>query len=236
MTLIWEDPRIKGEFADHFDFRRLASITKGDNSLIWVPETEIENLKGLKFLNDPVKFLWVQIFPSTPDMIIFPINRTLITVYIEWHVFLSCEFDFSKYPLDEQICEFGMMFYDSNITLVDKPYSIRHRLTKNVSESHGFKVRKIVLPIIQDNYPGTIFEYGKLTYDIKMKRMVRPYFYQYYLPCASIVTASGLSFIVPISATPGRIALVVTQFLTLTNLFINQKVVRKQFIIFQLLS
>ena len=57
-------------------------------------------------------------------------------------------------------------------------------------------------------------------YKIEMKRQPAKYLFQYYIPCITIVVASTLSFIVPPSAAPGRIALVVTQFLTLTNIFI----------------
>ena len=65
---------------------------------------------------------------------------------------------------------------------------------------------------------------------IKMKRLVRPFVYQYYLPCISIVLVSFMSFVVPLSAIPGRVALVVTQCLTLTNLFIHQRVGKILFI------
>ena len=40
----------------------------------------------------------------------------------------------------------------------------------------------------------------------------------------AIVVVSFISFLVPLTAIPGRIALVVTQFLTLTNMFIHQMV------------
>ena len=44
------------------------------------------------------------------------------------------------------------------------------------------------------------------------------------MPCIAIVIATSFSFIIPLSAIPGRVALIVTQFLTLTNIFINQMV------------
>ena len=60
--------------------------------------------------------------------------------------------------------------------------------------------------------------------DIILERQVSKYVFQYYIPCITIVIATSFSFIVPLSAIPGRIALIVTQFLTLTNIFINQMV------------
>ena len=72
--------------------------------------------------------------------------------------------------------------------------------------------------------------FSKIGLQIKMKRLVRPFVYQYYLPCISIVLVSFMSFVVPLSAIPGRVALVVTQCLTLTNLFIHQRVGKILFI------
>ena len=61
-------------------------------------------------------------------------------------------------------------------------------------------------------------------FDITLERMVQPFLYMYYLPCMAIVLVSQISFIIPLSSIPGRVALVVTQFLTLTNIFIHQTV------------
>ena len=60
---------------------------------------------------------------------------------------------------------------------------------------------------------------------VETKRQISRYVLQYYLPSITIVVASSFSFIIPLSAIPGRVALVVTQFLTLTNIFIHQQVI-----------
>ena len=57
-----------------------------------------------------------------------------------------------------------------------------------------------------------------------MKRRVTPFFFKYFVPCMAIVAVSQISFIIPPNAIPGRIGLIVTQFLTLTNIFIYQMV------------
>ena len=60
--------------------------------------------------------------------------------------------------------------------------------------------------------------------DFSLKRNINKYLFQYYLPSAIIVIVSQTSFFIPLSAIPGRIGLVVTQFLALTNIFINEQV------------
>ena len=59
---------------------------------------------------------------------------------------------------------------------------------------------------------------------IKMTRLGTSYMVEYYLPCIGIILVSEIGFVIPVTAIPGRIGLLVTQFLTLTNLFIHQMV------------
>ena len=224
MRYLWEDTRIKAQFSDYMDFHRLPPIKKDESFLTWVPVTEIQDLKSLNFLNDPIKFNWVLLYMASSHDPTFPPKATLIHAMIDWHVVVSCDFDFTNYPLDDQRCGIHIWLYDSNVTYVDQPFGVKSSLSENATTTHGYEVVKKIRPTSQETIQGTLIGFGNFGYDIEMKRIKRPYFYQYYLPCASIVVASHLSFIVPISATPGRIALVVTQFLTLTNLFINQKV------------
>ena len=61
-------------------------------------------------------------------------------------------------------------------------------------------------------------------FDVEIKRKISPYVIQFYLPCASIVVISSVSFIIPLTAIPGRVSLVVTLFLTLSNLMIHLEV------------
>ena len=59
---------------------------------------------------------------------------------------------------------------------------------------------------------------------IKMERITTSFLLKYYIPCMAIVLVSVIGFVIPASAIPGRVALLVTQFLTLINLFISQMV------------
>ena len=59
---------------------------------------------------------------------------------------------------------------------------------------------------------------------VYLRRKVTPFAIQYYIPCAAIVMLTQISFIVPISSIPGRVVLLITEFLTLINIFIHQQV------------
>jgi hypothetical protein len=57
-----------------------------------------------------------------------------------------------------------------------------------------------------------------------MERKMAPFVMKYYLPAAAIVTVSQMSFLISPSQLPGRVALLVTLFLVLTNVFTRQQV------------
>ena len=100
---------------------------------------------------------------------------------------------------------------DKKTHLSDKPY-----------DTLGFDITTAFVDA-NSTYANEKLEIG---FDIMMKRIIRPFVYQYYLPCIAIVFISQVSFIVPLSAIPGRIALVVTQFLALTNIYVQQMVLK----------
>ena len=63
-----------------------------------------------------------------------------------------------------------------------------------------------------------------VAFDITLKRKLRPFLMKYYLPSAAIVISSQISFIVPMTAIPGRSALLATLFLAQINMFTTQQV------------
>ena len=82
-------------------------------------------------------------------------------------------------------------------------------------------VKELLEDATNYGYFDNLVEVG---FNITMKRVQQPYLLKYYLPCIAIVTVTQISFYIPPDAIPGRIALLVTQFLTLTNLFISEQV------------
>jgi hypothetical protein len=101
--------------------------------------------------------------------------------------------------------------------------------TKNVKmdwnyEGDGFRITIDPIGTLTDPSKITQNSTGDFGFDIILERIAQPYMFQYYFPCAAIVIISQISFIIPLSAIPGRVGLVVTQFLTLTNIFIYQMV------------
>merc|ERR1711963_24103 len=135
--------------------------------------------------------------------------------------------DFSLFPFDSQTCAFLQFGSTQDLKII----SNCGRIPANEKyKPDGFDV--FLLPIgaycenlgeqkSSDQNPAQLL-WTDTGFNITLKRIIQPYLYQYYFPSIAIVIVSFISFIIPLSAIPGRIVLVVTQFLTLTNIFIHQ--------------
>ena len=149
----------------------------------------------------------------------FPPNTTLISSSIDERMVITCVDDvtYSYFPHDIHNCKLRMKSYyvnatmDVNIKKGNEKFSRPHNLA-------GFKISNSKIPetkIKRSSSSG--IQYTEFGVAMKFERRFGDYAYKYFLPCILIVTASTLSFIIPLSALPGRVALVVTLFLTLTN-------------------
>ena len=223
LKVVWEEPRIRAKFLD--GKISLPSITKYKDPFIWTPFQSyyIFQVKNIKYLQDPIRIGLISLYSKDfYQNIRSNRNNTLVGAWIEWHITVSCDFDFVLYPFDVHKCELGMIVHHVNATHSNFSYP------EPVWEWHewqGFNFFKN--PLDEKASNGSSKQrtpYSNFGLQIKMERLVRPYVYQYFLPCISIVLVSFMSFVVPLSAIPGRVALVVTQCLTLTNIFIHQRV------------
>ena len=138
---------------------------------------------------------------------------------IEWRVTVSCSFNFSNFPFDEHKCPLELV-----IPFHWNP-SVNNKMKDTVKYmKDGFEVKAQKFANMKKYDELSHWQSTTLGVNINLKRQLSQYVFQYYLPSITIVIASSVSFIIPLSAVPGRVALMGTQFLTLTNIFINQMV------------
>ena len=235
----WEDPRIKVNYSALPSMKHSTAWLKLSPNIvekIWHPNLDLmtSDIQEWKSVNDPLWFysLGIAKCPWMRHCYLSP-NATAFYADKRWRVTLFCKFDFSSFPLDTQNCRFRQAFESTsevvNIFLYSPSFTT---YTVNVSKSkldwtyigHGFDITITPLGTVVD--PKTIMQNstGEFGFDIKLRRIIQPYVFQYYFPCAAIVIISQISFTIPLSAIPGRVAVIVTQFLTLTNIFIYQMV------------
>ena len=221
----WSEPRIRANFsAISKEVAQIKLSSKNIKSL-WYPDLDMytKDLEDWKSLYHPL--LYQEVVVTKDPFLNEKDNKrknkvTFIHAWKDWVATIYCHFDFSSFPLDTQHCTFRQMGTSESVQpLLYPSLNIENWLYK----SGGFEVK--IDPV--DAFKGkdvisqpnqTIDEIG---FNMTLQRIVQPYLYQYYFPCFAIVIVSQISFIIPISAIPGRVALVVTQFLTLTNIFIH---------------
>ena len=203
---IWSDHRIIIALDNNHSYIKLSPDIKLPE--VWLPTAfEFAQVKLFKPTLHPFVYTELRFFFDNR----ISSDTTILNLTLESRTTLYCNFEFQKFPFDTQICDVSTVTRDPDrlqLWLYDPDHSLYP--SKNY-ESCGFDVSTY----FRNSTNGVGF-------DIKLERLILPYMLQYYLPCMSIVLVSFVSFIVPLSASPGRIGLIVTQFLTLTNIFIHQ--------------
>ena len=144
---------------------------------------------------------------------------------VEAKIIFYCNFDYSAYPMDESTCKFRFGGQRANLRFtLEKPDNI----TPIDEKKHHIGYFDITGSIIEETEMINEKKMQRLGLDLKIKRNIQPFILRYYLPCATITIVSQFSFLIPFTALPGRVAWLVTQFLTLTSLFIHQMVCTNQ--------
>ena len=219
----WYEPRIRYNKSTKSGVRGVIWLSKKNINDIWHPDLDMytDNLEEWKSFYDNAVYGKVGILNIVPvseqnlneDYDFNATNTDSKSLSLgalkAWTAKLRCVFNFSSYPFDSHECkfiQFGVEGMQLSLKQVGNQMEWNH-------EIDGFKIE------IKD--VGTS-EKDQVGFSIIIKRNVEPYFYQYYLPCMAIVVVSLVSFLIPLSAIPGRVALTVTQFLTLTNIFMHQ--------------
>ena len=143
-------------------------------------------------------------------------HNTIVTYNMEAQAMIYCNFNFLNYPMDTQHCEFvidGSYPY-SNIVNFSFQLGLFGVTNKN------FNVDDYEIEV---TFGENINNTGMHSF-VKLERCLFPFIIKYYLPCISIITVSLLGFLISVDSIPARVVLLVTQFLTLTNILMAMQV------------
>ena len=215
LTIRWIDPRIKWSKKYLNRNRVTRDLSPTAIEMIWIPDMDIKNLTAYKFREEWISRISSKI--SIPEATNNMNTDTTVEMRYGIKATVYCKFDHSRYPMDKQSC---------NVNIGSKSASAKFVLDRNDDKYHR-----------SENYEAVNFDMAITFFDesqedgsntvglnIKMVRIKTSYIFTYYVPCIAIVLVSGISFVIPVTPNPGRVALLVTQFLTLINLFIHENV------------
>ena len=228
LTMQWMDPSIKTNFSQEDNENGGIVLDTKASVDIWQPDLYIYNLSNYKYYSGSKQIKSLKIMArnelnqggNTKDSTTRDQKtKTLVKLTMEVKTSIYCDFDLSTYPMDKQICNFRFGSRSSGATfMLYDPNKIYHNTTRNRAVNFDMTV----------TFFDKNVDSGKNTvgFDIQIIRILRPFIMKYYVPCMGIVLVSQLSFVIPPSPGlfPGRVVLLVTQFLTLTSLFIHQMV------------
>ena len=177
---------------------------------IWKPEIYIYNLSKFDMLkvSDPI---------SRVSVVRIKHSDTMVKHVLEGSASVYCSFEHNDYPMDHQMCQLQISSEICNTDFLLHSGDIV--FGAEYSSDFDMKIEFYNEHLIRDCQGRVV------GVRVKMRRLILPFIMKYCLPSVSIVIVSGISFIIPLNSLPARVALLVTQFLTLTNIFIHQQVI-----------
>ena len=209
-TCRWNDGRISTTFPNNKPKILITRVSpKTEGFPIWVPTRSVK----WESANSEWSFFFLNSFPE---------NKTTIEGRFSKTVTRPCNLDFTNFPFDRNRCEIRVTSKLSKelIEVLDQQNKKKDYFNDTVS---AFDVY-ITLFGRRLNHTNEITNDFGFGFNVEIKRRISSYVIQYYLPCGSIVAVSAISFIIPLTAIPGRVTLLVTLFLTLSNLIIHHEV------------
>ena len=214
--LVWADNRIITNLSEQ-EIRSGKILNNNNLENIWKPDLLIENLSYFKLHSVLEDMSGLAIGNG---ITVGLKNETAIWYEFSAKASIYCNFDFSHYPMDEQECNFTIgTTYPAKERIVFTFHGSLFRFGRATQSTVDFNLGI-------RNVNGNMDNNTKFGFTIKMNRRLQPVILECYLPCIAIVVVSQISFVIPIDAVPGRVALLVTQFLSLTNIWVYQQVFR----------
>ena len=231
MHMYWYDSRIKANFSHEKEVDSDYGKIKFWMSRILVEGKDIRNLVRI-WLPDYDFDNQLKVQPVTESFILTSLNivkkygknSTNIEMGLDMKVTVLCDFKFLDYPMDSQVCNltFRNQRFPNNKFLLNVDH-------QDLSLREPFPALRSYITINFMAGNGKAKE--KTGFKIHMKRVLTPFLLQCYAPAIAIVLISSIGFLVPLSAIPGRITLGVTLFLTLANIFYDNRVILKYFVL-----
>jgi len=173
---------------------------------LWYPELEIYGLETFGIQRVLKEMSGVRVMK----------NKT-INYELGVRVTISCKMMFDDYPLDAHMCQFQVgSYYDTTETVICTSEFI-YNAERQRSLQHFIQLEPLPQQYTIVNLPSG--HYAACGFQVRLQRKQMQYQIQVYLPSFMFVVTSWVSFLIKPEVVPGRMALLVTLFLVLINIF-----------------
>ena len=208
----WFEPRLKiNESAEDWTEVKVGPIDEVNVSpetlkYLWYPELEIYGLE---------KFTLHRVLKEMSGVRI--IKNQTIHYELRVVITISCQMTFDSYPLDSHSCPFQIGSYYGTMKTVTCSSYYEFDENRQRSLQHFIDI----LPLGEEHKVVSLpsGKYAACGFSVKLDRMRMQNIIQVYLPSTMFVMVSWVSFLIKPEVVPGRMALLITLFLVLTNIF-----------------
>ena len=194
----WTEPKLGPD--DH------VNVSPETIKYLWYPDLEIYGLE---------KFNLHKVLKEMSGVRIIK-NRT-IDYELRVVVTISCQMNFNNYPLDSQECPFQVGSYFGTVKTVTCTSYFEFDEERQRSLQYFTEIKSLS----ENNQNVTLpsGDYAACGFTIVLTRMRMQNIIQVYLPTTMFVMVSWVSFLIKPEIIPGRMALLITLFLVLINIF-----------------
>ena len=173
---------------------------------LWYPDLEIYGLEKFDLQKVLKEMSGVRIIKNqTIDYEL----RAVITI--------SCHMNFNNYPLDSHTCPFQIGSYFGTV----KTVTCSSYYEFDEDRQRSLQYFTTIIPLLEEDQNVTLpsGNYAACGFTIKLRRMRMQNLIQVYVPSTMFVMVSWVSFLIKPEVIPGRMALLITLFLVLINIF-----------------
>ena len=208
-VFVWVDNRIITNLTEE-EKKYGAVLSNVALNDIWKPDLRIENIRSFQIHS---------ILEHISGLAIGGLNNNTVVWYeFSAKAIIYCNFQFQNYPMDVQECNFtiGSTYPAKQAVL----FSLNASAFHFAEETQNTDAFVIEIGNMKNNMSNQT-EFG---FTIKMNRRLQQFILECYIPAITIVVVAQISFIISFESIPGRVGLLITLFLTLTNICIHQQV------------
>ena len=209
LRFYWRDTRItptQSHMDGHDSLGAYVNLHPQDDSQLWMPDT---------FIDQAINIRKPAYYTETASLRLY--NDSMIRYSKRMNFDVACPMDFHKFPLDQQVCQVKFESFSLSTDQIQFKWMAESKNLSQYNEEITLDQFLYAVELI-DNKETSIYDisYPRLIMQITLDRILGYHLLQTYMPSGIFVILAWLSFFLPPSSVPGRVAMGMITILTLT--------------------